>query len=105
MITSGESRISQTGEGGGGQTRKGTPTYYLVKICQKLHEKNLTERGSAHPKFYYVDPRLMAGNKHEICAAIFSAVPKKMPPLHREGTSNDSDICDFSKVSDYNGGL
>ena len=24
---------------------------------------------------------------------------------HPEGTSNDSDICDFSKVSDYNGGL
>ena len=25
--------------------------------------------------------------------------------LHPEGTSNDSDICDFSNVSDYNGGL
>ena len=32
-------------------------------------------------------------------------VKKFTMSLHPEGTSNDPDICDFSKVSDYNGGL
>ena len=35
---------------------------------------------------------------------IFHPIPH-VTLVHPEGTSNDSDICDFSKVSDYNGGL
>ena len=45
----------------GRQSEKGTQTYYLAKICQKMHEneENLTEGRGVRPKFYYVDQPLI----------------------------------------------
>ena len=40
---------------------------------------------------------------------VIVVIPLHVGPVHSHmhpaGTSNDSDICKFSKVSDYNGGL
>ena len=43
-----------------GPPESGVPTYYLAKICRKLHENegNWTEPGDERPKFDYVDPPL-----------------------------------------------
>ena len=48
-ITRGGSRISQRGR----QPERGSPTYYLAKICQKLHknEENWIERGHSSKIF------------------------------------------------------
>ena len=35
------------------------PTYYLAKICRKLHETEENWTEGARPKFYYVDPPLL----------------------------------------------
>ena len=61
QIFSGQRRI-QISQMGGTPTPKGVLTYYLAEFRQKLHEneENWTERGGSRPKFYYVDPPLVA---------------------------------------------
>ena len=54
-----EQRLVQDFPQGAPTQREGVPTYYLAKICRKLHENegNWTV-GGAHPKVYYVVPTL-----------------------------------------------
>ena len=60
-VCSGGSRISQT-VGGGCQSQRGTPTYYLINFSRKLHENKdiLAQRGGGvHPWPPSLDPPLV----------------------------------------------
>ena len=53
--------------GGAGRQpeERGEPTYYLAKICQKIHENEENGTGG-RPKFYYVYPPLPT-NSSSVC--------------------------------------
>ena len=48
--------------------REGAPTYYLAKICRRVHANEENWTGGRRLKFYYLDPSLgRAGVLASVC--------------------------------------